>query len=331
MPPSRWRGAGAQGACQAASTTPGVGWPSGSQPPALCCPRTCGGPSASPAACPTRLCCASCGFSRRSAARAPSPSSPATAGPRQGGLGGPALGSAAKGLRPRPAACQRPPVLSLQPGRHQDDLWQLWRIRQPGAKGQQDLTQWLGEEEQEGRSLDWLSDSLSPHGELSESEETEAQVGAWLGTGLQRALEGGARRGWRGGACSRCRPRPPQSSEYLTPKRTHSRARTAAGPETGLRQPLHSSGHALREERSGYLPRLLHFFVGQNWFKELFPVFTLEVRGSGAPGKPGRAGGGRASARGTRRPTPRWARRRAWPPCSWTGCSRPLGRSACTS
>ncbi|XP_032171465.1 WD repeat-containing protein 97 isoform X2 [Mustela erminea] len=129
-----------------------------------------------------------------------------------------------------------------KPGRHQDDLWQLWRIRQPGAKGQQDLTQWLGEEEQEGRSLDWLSDSLSPHGELSESEETEAQ-----------------------------------SLEYLTPKRTHSRTRTAEGPETGLRQPLHSYGHALWEERSGYLPRLLHFFVGQNWFKELFPVFTLEA------------------------------------------------------
>lgn len=133
-----------------------------------------------------------------------------------------------------------------KPGRHQDDLWQLWRIRQPGAKGQQDLTQWLGEEEQEERSLDWFSDSLSPHGELSESEETEAQ-----------------------------------SSEYLTPKRTHSRTRTAAGPKTGLRQPLHSYGHALREERS--------------------------------------------------RPTPRWARRRAWPQCSWTRCSRPLGRTACTS
>ncbi|XP_032704280.1 WD repeat-containing protein 97 [Lontra canadensis] len=127
-----------------------------------------------------------------------------------------------------------------KPGRHQDDLWQLWRISRPSAKGQQDLTQWLGEEEQEGRSLDRFSDSLSPHGELSESEETEAQ-----------------------------------SSEYFTPKRTHSR--TAAGSETGLRQPLHSYGHALREERSGYLPRLLHFFARQNWFKELFPIFTLEA------------------------------------------------------
>jgi hypothetical protein len=32
------------------------------------------------------------------------------------------------------------------------------------------------------------------------------------------------------------------------------------------------------EERYGHLPKFLHYFVVQNWFKKLFPIFTLEVR-----------------------------------------------------
>lgn len=35
---------------------------------------------------------------------------------------------------------------------------------------------------------------------------------------------------------------------------------------------------SLWEERYGHLPRFLHYFVIQNWFKKLFPIFTLEVR-----------------------------------------------------
>lgn len=39
-------------------------------------------------------------------------------------------------------------------------------------------------------------------------------------------------------------------------------------------------GHSLWEERHRHLPKFLHFFVTQNWFKKLFPIFSLEVWGS---------------------------------------------------
>ncbi|XP_027949357.1 LOW QUALITY PROTEIN: WD repeat-containing protein 97 [Eumetopias jubatus] len=130
-----------------------------------------------------------------------------------------------------------------KPGRRQDDLWLPRRIGWRTARWQQKLTGWLGEEEEEEegqRYVDWSSDTLSPPTQLSESEETEAQ-----------------------------------DSEYLTPKRAHSR--TAARPETCFLHPGHPHGHSLWEERYGHLPRFLHFFVGQNWFKKLFPIFTLEA------------------------------------------------------
>lgn len=120
-----------------------------------------------------------------------------------------------------------------------DSLWQPWVIRRRHAKEHQKQIQWLEEEEEEEEEqqdldLDWASDSLSPHGELSESEEPEAQ-----------------------------------SSEDLTPKPTSSQD-TAAGTETYY-------GHSFWEERYGHLPSFLHFFVSQNWFKKLFPIFTLEA------------------------------------------------------
>ncbi|XP_021544413.1 WD repeat-containing protein 97 [Neomonachus schauinslandi] len=136
--------------------------------------------------------------------------------------------------------------LHREPGRRQDDLWLPRRIRRHAARWQQKLTRWLGEEEEEEeeeeehRYVDWSSETLSPPTQLSESEETEAQ-----------------------------------NSEYLTPKRAHSR--TATRTETCFRHPWHPYGHSLWEERYGHLPRFLHFFVGQNWFKKLFPIFTLEA------------------------------------------------------
>ncbi|XP_076768341.1 WD repeat-containing protein 97 isoform X2 [Arvicanthis niloticus] len=36
-------------------------------------------------------------------------------------------------------------------------------------------------------------------------------------------------------------------------------------------------GRSLLEERYGHLPSFLHYFVVQNWFKKLFPIFTLEA------------------------------------------------------
>ncbi|XP_032272009.1 WD repeat-containing protein 97 [Phoca vitulina] len=131
-----------------------------------------------------------------------------------------------------------------KPGRRQDDLWLPRRIRRRAARWQQKLTRWLGEEEEEEeeehRYVDWSAETLSPPTQLSESEETEAP-----------------------------------NSECLTPKRAHSR--TATRTETCFRHPWHPYGHSLWEERYGHLPRFLHFFVGQNWFKKLFPIFTLEA------------------------------------------------------
>ncbi|GAB1299497.1 Predicted gene, 35339 [Apodemus speciosus] len=36
-------------------------------------------------------------------------------------------------------------------------------------------------------------------------------------------------------------------------------------------------GHSLLEDRYAHLPKFLHYFVVQNWFKKLFPIFTLEA------------------------------------------------------
>ncbi|XP_074209027.1 WD repeat-containing protein 97 [Camelus bactrianus] len=131
-----------------------------------------------------------------------------------------------------------------KPGVSQDDLWLVRGIRQQHAMWQQRLIQWLGEEEDK-EPLDWASDALSPCGQLSdqllESEELKAQV-----------------------------------SEYLTLRPMGPRDDTTR-TETHFRRPPHRRGRALWEERHGHLPSFLHFFVGQNWFKKLFPIFTLEA------------------------------------------------------
>lgn len=73
-----------------------------------------------------------------------------------------------------------------------------------------------------------------------------------------------------------------------------------ARAETCLHCPQFHYGHSLWEERCGHLPRFLLFFVGQNWFKKLFPIFTLQVRGS-LGGTGSGTGGGGWSARVRRR------------------------------
>eukprot|EP00070_Physeter_catodon_P049665 XP_028356559.1 WD repeat-containing protein 97 [Physeter catodon] len=138
-----------------------------------------------------------------------------------------------------------------KPGGSQEDLWLPRGSRRPRAKRQEKLIQSLGEEgeeeddEEEGQDLDWASDSLGPHRQLSdqllEAEEQEAQ-----------------------------------SPECLIPKPMGSREDTARA-ETCLHCPQLHYGHSLWEERYGHLPRFLHFFVGQNWFKKLFPIFTLQA------------------------------------------------------
>lgn len=49
-----------------------------------------------------------------------------------------------------------------------------------------------------------------------------------------------------------------------------------ASKTKGYSQPL-QFGRSFLEERYGHLPKFLHYFVVQNWFKKLFPIFTLEA------------------------------------------------------
>ncbi|XP_075815754.1 WD repeat-containing protein 97 isoform X2 [Microtus pennsylvanicus] len=48
-------------------------------------------------------------------------------------------------------------------------------------------------------------------------------------------------------------------------------------PKTPVAPHQHQPEHSLLEERYGHLPKFLHQFVVQNWFKKLFPIFTLKV------------------------------------------------------
>ncbi|XP_046930279.1 WD repeat-containing protein 97 [Lynx rufus] len=154
-----------------------------------------------------------------------------------------------------------------QPGGSQDMWLPRRRGRQWHAKWQQKLIRWLGEEEVEEEEddelyLDWASDSLSPRGHLSELEEAK-------------------------------------SPEDWTPKPLHSRD-ASAGTQAS-RGPSYPFRRSLWEERYGHLPRFLQFFVCQNWFKKLFPIFNLKVRGSRAPGKHRLAGRWAVQGTGPRR------------------------------
>lgn len=163
-------------------------------------------------------------------------------------------------------------------GHSRDDLG----LRQGGwrhhAKWQQNLLQWLGDAEEQGELvLDLASDSLSPHGQLSdqllESREQEAEVGRQGAVAGPRELLG------EEGSAAVAAPLPRQSSRFLLRK-------PSGSPDTTIRKesyfcrPQDRHGRSLWGERYGHLPRFLHFLIGQNWFKRLFPIFTLEVRGA---------------------------------------------------
>ena len=115
---------------------------------------------------------------------------PKARGGAQGGLCG-------RGTESLQGASSHSTLSPLQPRPSLDSLWQPWVIRRRHAKEHQKQIQWLEEEEEEEEEqqdldLDWASDSLSPHGELSESEEPEAQVGTlgWAsGRSRQREAE----------------------------------------------------------------------------------------------------------------------------------------------
>ncbi|XP_047641433.1 WD repeat-containing protein 97 isoform X16 [Phacochoerus africanus] len=160
-------------------------------------------------------------------------------------------------------------------GHSRDDLG----LRQGGwrhhAKWQQNLLQWLGDAEEQGELvLDLASDSLSPHGQpsdqLLESREQEAEVGR------QGAVAGPQELLGEEGSAAVATPLPHQSSRFLLRK-------PSGSPDTTIRKesyfcrPQYRHRRSLWGERYGHLPRFLHFLIGQNWFKKLFPIFTLEA------------------------------------------------------
>nr|XP_054513572.1 WD repeat-containing protein 97 isoform X17 [Pan troglodytes] len=142
--------------------------------------------------------------------------------------------------------------LNAEPGASQDALW-LWRPRPSQAQWQRKLLQWMGEkpgeegeedekeeeEEKEDEELDQALASLSPH--------SNQQLDSW-------ELEDQSAVDWtqepRRRSCKAARTHP---------------------------HPWHRHGSLLLDEHYGHLPKFLHFFIYQTWFKKLFPIFSLQV------------------------------------------------------
>ncbi|XP_063672748.1 WD repeat-containing protein 97 isoform X24 [Pan troglodytes] len=140
----------------------------------------------------------------------------------------------------------------FEPGASQDALW-LWRPRPSQAQWQRKLLQWMGEkpgeegeedekeeeEEKEDEELDQALASLSPH--------SNQQLDSW-------ELEDQSAVDWtqepRRRSCKAARTHP---------------------------HPWHRHGSLLLDEHYGHLPKFLHFFIYQTWFKKLFPIFSLQA------------------------------------------------------
>ncbi|KAI4539972.1 hypothetical protein MG293_010367 [Ovis ammon polii] len=131
----------------------------------------------------------------------------------------------------------------------QEDLWLLRGIRRRRSKKQQKLIQWLRDEEDEDEEeleLDWGSESpSSPHRLPSDPLLVPMRLRA------QSAKD-----------------------PILSLKGTHE---DTARTETYLHHPQFHRAQLLWEQRYGHLPKFLQFFVEQNWFKKLFPIFTLQA------------------------------------------------------
>uniref|UniRef100_A0A8C2RHY0 WD repeat domain 97 n=1 Tax=Capra hircus TaxID=9925 RepID=A0A8C2RHY0_CAPHI len=69
-------------------------------------------------------------------------------------------------------------------------------------------------------------------------------------------------------------PTPSAKDPILSLKSTHE---DTARTETYLHHPQFHHAQLLWEQRYGHLPKFLQFFVEQNWFKKLFPIFTLQA------------------------------------------------------
>ncbi|KAB0371641.1 hypothetical protein FD755_016579 [Muntiacus reevesi] len=122
----------------------------------------------------------------------------------------------------------------------QDDLWLVRGIRRRRTKQQQQkLIQWLRDEEDKDEEEPDLDWALEP-------------------------------------------PSPPHrlpSDPLLVPMRPQALGahEDTTGTETYLHRPQFHYAQLLWEQHYGRLPKFLQFFVEQNWFKKLFPIFTLQA------------------------------------------------------
>lgn len=212
-------------------------------------------------------------------------------------------------MHPWPAAALSP----LQPPGSQDDLW-LLKGKRRRTKSQ---IQWSEEEWDEDQALDleldWSLEYLSGSPELSQELLPPARLPS------RAAARGPEQEATSAVVVTPLQATTAQRFDSLVRRRARE---TSAKSETSLRRHRPQFGHSLWEMRYGHLPRFLRFFVIQNWFKKLFPIFTLEVscwgRGRGFPGSwlgpgPGRGRRGRASALCPGRRTRSWAQWTAWP------------------
>lgn len=175
-------------------------------------------------------------------------------------------------------------VLSpLQPAGSQEDLW-LLRGKRPHTRSQ---IQWSGEEGDEDQGLelelDWTLDYQSPSPELSQELLASEKLPATRASIPSRAAAIGPEREAQPAVVTTPLHTTTTTQRFESLVKRRSREGISR-TETFLRRHRYRRGHSLWELRYGHLPRFLHFFVIQNWFKKLFPIFTLEVRGAGGGG-----------------------------------------------
>ncbi|XP_059528342.1 WD repeat-containing protein 97 [Myotis daubentonii] len=166
-------------------------------------------------------------------------------------------------------------VLSpLQPAGSQEDLW-LLRGRQPHTRSQ---IQWSDEGDEDldldlDLELDWTLDYPLSSPELSQELLTSAVT---QGRAPSRAAVSRVEREAMPSVVTTALHATTTIQKYESLAKRRIRE-TTARTETFLRRHQHRLGHSLWELRYGHLPRFLRFFVIQNWFKKLFPIFTLEA------------------------------------------------------
>ncbi|XP_036159751.1 WD repeat-containing protein 97 [Myotis myotis] len=165
----------------------------------------------------------------------------------------------------------------LQPAGSQEDLW-LLRDRQPHTRSQ---IQWSDEGDEDldldlDLELDWTLDYPLSSPELSQELLTLEKSAVTQGRAPSSAAVSRVEREARPSVVTTALHATSTIQKYESLAKRRVRE-TTARTETFLRRHQHRLGHSLWELRYGHLPRFLRFFVIQNWFKKLFPIFTLEA------------------------------------------------------